>query len=244
MTLVDEEGSSKPRGCRMKADKPNTRRTWTQREEEKQFLNMDIRGEPPINSKIHLWKKNYDTLTCMMAKSGFGWDDSWCMITVDTQDIWEEFCKANVDVNVTSTASHKKIGSSRKKRNEKIIVQDDGLTNAANTFCDSANERLGELSKKLFADYNEAEKRSSIYEAIGKVPGIDLNDQILISDRLVENPKRMDLFFSLPEDARLILCLMTISHAWMGFKRWWWSSRNERWLVCIGHGNEFQEHGK
>ncbi|KAL0434926.1 UNVERIFIED_CONTAM: hypothetical protein Sradi_0200500 [Sesamum radiatum] len=34
MNLFDEDGSSKPRGCRAKADKGNTRRTWTQREEE------------------------------------------------------------------------------------------------------------------------------------------------------------------------------------------------------------------
>ncbi|KAK4434860.1 hypothetical protein Salat_0648900 [Sesamum alatum] len=63
----------------------------------------------------------------------------------------------NVDVNVTSTNSQKRMGSSGKKRKVKIIVQDDGLTNAVNTFCDSANERLDELSKKLFTDYEEAE---------------------------------------------------------------------------------------
>ncbi|KAK4435695.1 hypothetical protein Salat_0733000 [Sesamum alatum] len=76
-----------------------------------------------------------------------------------------------------------------------LTGKDDGLTAAVNTFCDSANQRLGELSKKLFADYDEAEKRSSVYKAVGKVSGIDLNDQILLSDRLVENPKKMDLFF-------------------------------------------------
>ncbi|KAK4439194.1 hypothetical protein Salat_0254300 [Sesamum alatum] len=170
---------------------------------------------------------------------------------VDSQDIWNEFCKytndvppvvdladddvvdnetaecyvpttewcpttgyagkdtgtnadtqANMDVNVTSTNSQKRLGSSGRKRKAKIIVQDYGLTNAVNTFCDSANERLGELSKKLFADYDEAEKRSSVYEVVGKVKDIDLNNQILIFDRLVENPTKMDLFFSLPEDAR------------------------------------------
>ncbi|KAK4430763.1 hypothetical protein Salat_0838000 [Sesamum alatum] len=110
--------------------------------------------------------------------------------------------QANIDVNVTSTNSQKRLGSSSRKRKAKIIFQDDGLTNAVNMFCDSANERLGELSKKLFADYEEAKKRSSVYEAVGKVPGLDLNNQILISNRLVENPKKMDLFFSLPEDAR------------------------------------------
>ncbi|KAK4413677.1 hypothetical protein Salat_2780500 [Sesamum alatum] len=146
LSYCAKKGSSKPHGCRVKADKPNTRCTWTQREEE----------------------KNYGTLTCMMAKSGFGWDDSRCMITVDTQDIWDEFCKdvvdnetqdcyvpttewcpdvghvgnengtagdtqANVDVNVTSTASHKKLGARQRKERRK------------------------------------AEKRSSVYEVVGKV---------------------------------------------------------------------------
>ncbi|KAK4441528.1 hypothetical protein Salat_0487700 [Sesamum alatum] len=155
MTLVDEEGSSKPRGCRAKAEKAT----------------------------------------------------KWCPKTVyagnDNRTVGET--QGNIEVNVTSTTSKKKIkklGVPEKKRKAKIVVQDDGLTNAVNTFCDSANERLGELSKKLFADYEEVEKQSLVYKAIGKVPGIDLNDQILLSDRLVENPKKMDLFFSLPEDAR------------------------------------------
>ncbi|KAK4421576.1 hypothetical protein Salat_2108200 [Sesamum alatum] len=65
--------------------------------------------------------------------------------------------QANVDVNVTSTASAKKVGSIGKKRKVKGFVQDDGLTAAVNTFCDSVNQRLGELSNKLFADYDEAE---------------------------------------------------------------------------------------
>ncbi|KAK4428345.1 hypothetical protein Salat_1134100 [Sesamum alatum] len=118
--------------------------------------------------------------------------------------------QANADVNVTSTTSHKKMGSSSKKRKAKIIVQDDGLTNAVNMLCYSANERLGELSQKLFADYEEAEKRSSVYETVGKVPGLDLNDQILISDWLVENSKKMDLFFSLPEDARACMIALML----------------------------------
>ncbi|KAL0462163.1 UNVERIFIED_CONTAM: hypothetical protein Slati_0103900 [Sesamum latifolium] len=62
--------------------------------------------------------------------------------------------------------------------------------------------KLRQKAKKLFVQYEEVEKRSTVYTAVGSIPGIDLNDQILISDCLVENPKKMDLFFSLPDDAR------------------------------------------
>ncbi|KAL0395347.1 UNVERIFIED_CONTAM: hypothetical protein Slati_4500900 [Sesamum latifolium] len=308
MNLIDEEGTSKPRGCYAKEDKTNSRRTWTQREEEvlvnalrtivttswkcengfcsgylnqlesimcKQLSNTDI------NSKIHVWKKNYGSLMAMMGKSGFDWDDARCMITVDNQNVWNEYRKIdssvrtmryklwsfftawreifgkdravgevtveahpmvnnddsekktetqsyyvptaewcpdigyvgndngvigenieNAEVGGTSTASQKKPTSSRKKRKGRNRDADDGLTDAVNTFFDTAKQHLGELSKKLFVDYDEVEKRAAVFNAVGKVPGIDLNDQILVSDRLVENPKKMDLFFSLPAEAR------------------------------------------
>ncbi|KAK4382562.1 hypothetical protein Sango_2859200 [Sesamum angolense] len=323
MNLFDEEGTSKPRGCRAKADKGSTRRTWTQREKEvlvnalrtivttrwkcengfragylnqleaimcKQLPNTDIRAEPHINSKIHVWKKHYGTLMCMMGKSGFGWDDSRSMITVDSQDVWDEYCKIdasarvmrykswpyfpawreifgkdraigkviveahpkgneadtvadaemhgyyvptvewcpgvgyvgndsgtfgdiheNVDRNVTSTVSQKKPTSSGKKRKKINTHTDDGLTDGVNTFCDAANQRLSEISKKLFMDYEEVEKRSAVFAAVGSIPGIDLNEQIFISDRLVENPKKMDLFFSLPDDARARMVALMLS---------------------------------
>ncbi|KAL0340092.1 UNVERIFIED_CONTAM: hypothetical protein Sradi_4526000 [Sesamum radiatum] len=247
----------------------------------KHFPNKDIRAGPHINSKIHVWKKYYKTLSGMMSKNGFGWDDSRCMIAVNSQDIWDEYCKidptartmrykawpfypawreifskdratggitvdankkvdlpntitendnhdcyvfsaewcpnvgyvgnekgvagdqqVNFNPNTTPTTINKKSSSFTKKRKAHAVEQDDGLVNAVRTFCDSANERLGELIKKLIWDFEEVEKRLAIYETVGQVPRIDLNDQILISDRLVDNSKKMDLFFSFPNDAR------------------------------------------
>ncbi|KAL2235386.1 UNVERIFIED_CONTAM: hypothetical protein Sindi_1270800 [Sesamum indicum] len=55
------------------------------------------------------------------------------------------------------------------------IVQDDGLANAMTTFCESVNEQLGELNKKSLVDFDEVEKRSAVYEAVGKVFRIDLD---------------------------------------------------------------------
>ncbi|KAL0342944.1 UNVERIFIED_CONTAM: hypothetical protein Sangu_1181800 [Sesamum angustifolium] len=200
MNLVDEEGTSKPRGCRAKADKGNTRKTWTQRDEEvlvnalrtivttgwkcengfhagylnqleaimcKQLPNIDIRAKPHINSKIHVWKKHYGTLMGMLGKSDFGWDDSRSMITVDSQDVWDEYCKMLLTLVVTLPTN--------------VLVK----------------------SAKSFSwTTKEVEKRSAVFAAVGSIPGIDLNEQILISDRLVEHPKKMDLFFSLLDDAR------------------------------------------
>ncbi|KAL0435077.1 UNVERIFIED_CONTAM: hypothetical protein Sradi_0215600 [Sesamum radiatum] len=154
-----------------------------------------------------------------MGKSGFGWDDSRCMITVDSQDVWDEYCKDRAEgtritetvnesvhtsranlgqsdsqecyvptaewcpdtgyvgndgtdseethfphaPNVQSTAATRKSTSSNKKRKMIRASDDDGLTIAVSNFCESANERLGELSKKLFSDYIEGEKRAAVF---------------------------------------------------------------------------------
>ncbi|KAL0328338.1 UNVERIFIED_CONTAM: hypothetical protein Scaly_2266400 [Sesamum calycinum] len=225
----------------------------------KQLPNTDIRAEPHINSKIHVWKKHYGTLMCMMGKSGFGWDDSRSMITVDSQDVWDEYCKIDASAKTMRYKSwpffpawreifgkDRAIGEviveAHPKGNEADTVADtethgyyvptaewcpgvgyvgndsgalgdihENVDHAVNTFCDAANQRLSEISKKLFVDYEEVEKRSAVFAAVGSIPGIDLNEQILISDHLVENPKKMDLFFSLPDDARARMVALMLS---------------------------------
>ncbi|KAK4434522.1 hypothetical protein Salat_0615000 [Sesamum alatum] len=194
MTLVDEEGSNKPCGCRGKADKAS----------DVIVVGQYTNDPPPVVNLADDGVED-ETQDCYVPTA------EWCPNTgyAGNDNVTGGGTQGNVEVKVNSTASQKKIGSSGKKRKTKMIVQDHGLTYAVNKCCDSANERLGELSKKLFADFDEIEKRSSVYEAVGKVPGVDLNDQLLLSDRLVENPKKMDLFFSLPEDARArMICLM------------------------------------
>ncbi|KAL0312948.1 UNVERIFIED_CONTAM: hypothetical protein Sradi_5694100 [Sesamum radiatum] len=115
------------------------------------------------------------------------------------------------EANVQSTAATRKSTSSSKRRKVVRETEDDGFSNAVSTFCQSANERLDEMSKKLFCDYIEGEKRAAVFEAAGEVPGIDMNDQILISDCQVDNPKKMDLFFSLPAEARVRMVGMMLN---------------------------------
>ncbi|KAG6521664.1 hypothetical protein ZIOFF_018789 [Zingiber officinale] len=36
----------------------------------------NIRGNPHINSKVHVWKKTHGTLVTILSKSGVGWNDT------------------------------------------------------------------------------------------------------------------------------------------------------------------------
>ncbi|KAL8542393.1 hypothetical protein ACS0TY_003312 [Phlomoides rotata] len=64
-----------------------------QRELEKKMRKMlpgsDIVANPHINSKIHVWKKEYGILSDLLSKSGIGWNSSTSMIEVIDEDVWD-----------------------------------------------------------------------------------------------------------------------------------------------------------
>lgn len=56
----------------------------------KAFPHTDLKGDPHINSKIHVWKKQYGSLSTMLSRSGFGWNETACMIDC-ADDVWNEY---------------------------------------------------------------------------------------------------------------------------------------------------------
>lgn len=40
------------------------------------FPETNLRGNPHINSKVHVWKKMYGNLVTILSKSGVGWNDT------------------------------------------------------------------------------------------------------------------------------------------------------------------------
>ncbi|KAL8462108.1 hypothetical protein ACS0TY_033261 [Phlomoides rotata] len=47
---------------------------------------------PHINSKIHVWKKEYGALTDLLSQSGIGWNSTNSMIEIEDESVWES-CK-------------------------------------------------------------------------------------------------------------------------------------------------------
>ncbi|KAL8519177.1 hypothetical protein ACS0TY_010202 [Phlomoides rotata] len=72
----------------------------------KRILPMtDIVVNPHNNSKIHVWKKEYDTLSNLLSKSGIGWNSTTSMIDVEDESVWEgchrvsRFVKLSIELN-------------------------------------------------------------------------------------------------------------------------------------------------
>ncbi|XP_075508092.1 uncharacterized protein LOC142544982 [Primulina tabacum] len=54
----------------------------------------NLRGNPHINSKIHVWKKTHGILLTILSKSGVGWNDTDKTIEA-TDETWEAIIKAD-----------------------------------------------------------------------------------------------------------------------------------------------------
>ncbi|KAL8524061.1 hypothetical protein ACS0TY_013869 [Phlomoides rotata] len=55
----------------------------------KLLVGTDIVANPHINSKIHVWKKEYGALSNLLSKSGIGWNSTTNTIDVLDETVWD-----------------------------------------------------------------------------------------------------------------------------------------------------------
>ncbi|KAL8496386.1 hypothetical protein ACS0TY_020192 [Phlomoides rotata] len=60
-----------------------------------QLPGTDILANPHINSKIHVWKKDYGSLFDVLSKSGIGWNCSTHTLDILDEGVWEAQKKAD-----------------------------------------------------------------------------------------------------------------------------------------------------
>ncbi|KAK4417477.1 hypothetical protein Salat_2573400 [Sesamum alatum] len=108
----------------------------------------------------------------------------------------------NVDPMANSSSVPRGTTSTTRKRKHVDTVAEDRLVEMVGTFCQDANARIGTLMRALEAEFGDPDNRSRVCDATAEVDGIDENDQLVIVQRLHNNPKDMELFFRLPLDKR------------------------------------------
>ncbi|KAL8489864.1 hypothetical protein ACS0TY_025666 [Phlomoides rotata] len=64
----------------------------------KKLPGTDIVVNPHINSKIHVWKKEYGALSDLLSKSGIGWNSTASMIEIEDESVWESCKRADPHV--------------------------------------------------------------------------------------------------------------------------------------------------
>ncbi|KAL8549416.1 hypothetical protein ACS0TY_008304 [Phlomoides rotata] len=64
----------------------------------KMIPQTDLLATPHINSKIHVWKKEYGALSDLLSKSGIGWNSTTSMIEIEDESVWDGCRRADPTV--------------------------------------------------------------------------------------------------------------------------------------------------
>ncbi|KAL2243460.1 UNVERIFIED_CONTAM: hypothetical protein Sindi_0464000 [Sesamum indicum] len=88
-------------------------------------------------------------------------------------------------------------------------------------FCESANAHLGKLTRVLENEFGDPEHRSLILQQVRELEGFNENEQWMVANRLVKDPKEMELFQGLTRDSRvkfipLMLASKILASYWAG----------------------------
>ncbi|KAG8371522.1 hypothetical protein BUALT_Bualt13G0096300 [Buddleja alternifolia] len=108
-----------------------------------------------------------------------------------------------MDVSRDTSSNVNKSKTSRKRK--QADEEDDQFIAAFNSFSDKEDGRLGDISKRLGFEHDASKSRKEVFEALSEVSGLTMEEQVIVSHYLVNKTQSMDLFFSLPNDAKITM---------------------------------------
>ncbi|KAG8380831.1 hypothetical protein BUALT_Bualt06G0057300 [Buddleja alternifolia] len=135
----------------------------------KAFPGTDLHADPYINSKIHVWKKTHSSLATMPSRSGFNFNYSSHVITIDDDDVWDKYVKTDSNARTMRSKSFpfylasvkdrvmvtKKSSSKRKKSIDSV---DERMVDMMGQYCIGTNQRLGEIAQRIGHEFDASEK--------------------------------------------------------------------------------------
>ncbi|KAL8466128.1 hypothetical protein ACS0TY_035297 [Phlomoides rotata] len=146
------------------------------------FPGTDLKGDPHINSKIHVWKKQYACLKFMLGVSGIGLNSTTYHI-----DALPEVWAAHIKTDPTA----------RGMKNKSFPFYADWFGQITDT--------MGNIAQRVGSEFDACKRRGHVYEQFGLIGYLTVESRVEIAQYLCNNPKDMDLFFSLPDDAKNVL---------------------------------------
>ncbi|KAG8371202.1 hypothetical protein BUALT_Bualt13G0062700 [Buddleja alternifolia] len=144
------------------------------------FLGTDLHADPHINSRIHVWKKNYVNLSSMLRFSGIGFNHTTNMI--ETHDeAWENYVKTDtnahlmrykccllytnwIEVQSSVSPSAKKV----RQKKRKIEGNQEQMYEWLGNYCKNTDSSLGEITIRIGVEYDVANAKKAVYAAINK----------------------------------------------------------------------------
>lgn len=108
-----------------------------------------------------------------------------------------------------SDETAKKQAPNKRKMSE---CSSDPFVAAVNSFRDKLDARFEDIGRRLCFEYDNASNaRRGLYGALGRIPGLQMREKLIVAKFLVNRAADMDLFFSLPDEARAEMVKMILA---------------------------------
>ncbi|KAG6418607.1 hypothetical protein SASPL_120811 [Salvia splendens] len=244
----------------------------------KVFPGTDIRAEPHINSKLHVWKTHYASLASMLNVSGITWNDSTKMIDAQ-DDAWNSyvktdshaltmrykswqfypdwcqiFGKGSVIMEDTDHIADVVLELEADKAKEKEAVakfgcvfegdEDENEMSVCQPQSDGTGTKQAPNKRKMSACSSDpsaaavnvspnkqdarfegviarrsvgfeydgvTNARRGLYGELGRIPGLQVREKLTVAKFLVNKTGDLELFFSLPDEAKVEMVNMILA---------------------------------
>ncbi|CAA0827102.1 Unknown protein [Striga hermonthica] len=105
-----------------------------------------------------------------------------------------------------STSTMKSKGSKRKS-----TQLNEDMSSVFRDFCTETGARLREIAQKIGYEYDVSAARKEVYSVVGKILGLNMQEKLVLCKLLVRNTEDLELFFSLPDDAKAEFARMKLA---------------------------------
>ncbi|KAH7854018.1 hypothetical protein Vadar_009159 [Vaccinium darrowii] len=182
----------------------------------------DIRANLHIASKIKVWKKNYNSVKDMRNTSGFEWNDSAKMIKVESDTVWEDYCKRDNNAkgirfksfpyyddwslisgndratgDMAESAAHVAealgVGGDEVHDGSTIVNKNDKSPQ------EPPKKKFDMLGSRMGYQHDLSAKRGAVNEALKNLP-ITIEQKVTPGMAIIEDAQKVDYFFSLTLD--------------------------------------------
>ncbi|XP_073050959.1 uncharacterized protein [Primulina eburnea] len=91
------------------------------------------------------------------------------------------------------------------KKRKSFDVDPDIIVEMMNKFTDKADARLEQIAQRIGYAHDASNARKMVFEALENIPGFTLEERVDVAKLLVNNTHELELFFSLHDEARVVL---------------------------------------
>ncbi|GFZ00794.1 RNA-binding (RRM/RBD/RNP motifs) family protein [Actinidia rufa] len=170
------------------------------------FPGTDLRANPHIESKIKMWRKQYNLLQDMLKTSGFGWDDVEKILLVDMMMCGITMSRVTGDLAegpADSVAAIETEEANKEQGPESPVLQfsvadmesisanwiSKGLAQMADAFgimFENTNNRMAEIAHRIGYAHDLSQQRRQVNAELSQLP-LDSNQRLRAATMIVQD---------------------------------------------------------